>query len=63
MEYLLPISCKPSQLTHCSFFGLLIYYSKIKQDLVYKYLGFLKGTFAKGCWYIFLATLAIIPYG
>ncbi len=32
-------------------------------ETVYKYLGFLKGTFSKGCWYIFLATLAIAPYG
>ena len=58
----MPTSCKPSRLNHSSFFGLLIYYSKIKQELVYKYLGFLEGTFAKGCWYIFLATLAIAPY-
>ena len=45
----------------CSFFGLLIYYSMLGKEVIYKYLGFLKGTFAKGLFYIFLASLAITP--
>ena len=32
------------------------------KEILFKYLGFLKGTFSKGCFYIFLAALAIAPY-
>ena len=40
-------------------FALLIYWSMIGKKLVHKYLGFLNGTFAKGIFYIFLATLSL----
>ena len=41
------------------FFALLIYFSLVGKRLVHKYLGFMKGTFAKGLFYVFLATLSL----
>ena len=41
------------------FFALLIYFSMIGKQLVHKYLGFMNGTFAKGIFFIFLATLSL----
>ena len=41
------------------FFALLLYYSMIGKAVVHKYLGFMKGTFAKGLFYVFLATLSL----
>jgi len=35
-----------------SFFALVLYYAMIGKQIVYKYLGFLKGTFYKGLFYI-----------
>eukprot|EP00347_Sterkiella_histriomuscorum_P000804 403374442 len=43
-------------------FALILYFSMIKREVVYKYLGFLSGTFSKGLFYIFLATLAFCRY-
>lgn len=39
-------------LTIFSFFALILYWSMIGKEILYKYLGFLKGTFTKGMFYV-----------
>ena len=41
---------------------MLLYYTIIGKEIIYKYLGFLKGTFSKGLFYVFLATLSLASY-
>ena len=43
-------------------FALMLISTLLFKKSVYKYLGFLRGTFWKGVFYLFLATLAIVDY-
>mmetsp|Transcript_2810 Transcript_2810/g.2630 ORF Transcript_2810/g.2630 Transcript_2810/m.2630 type:complete len:86 (-) Transcript_2810:160-417(-) len=42
------------------FFGLLMVFAVLKLKILYHYLGFMKGTFTRGLFYLFLAALVLL---